>query len=158
MPTIDTVKTKLEAAVSSKEGLRAARTAVFFCARETAKATLIKLDRTAWSTWQLPSSIRSESGCSSVDRWCPPAGSWPGNYCWGTSRPILSCAGEGRQRTRRFMSFSNQIGHGIASNLSSSSKPGGWSNELGQEFMVHPHKKMLETLTCMRGRLTETVS
>lgn len=56
------------------------------------------------------------------------------------------------------MSFSTQIGHGVPSNVSSSSKPGGWSSELGQKFMVHPHKKILETLTCMRGRLTGTVS
>lgn len=140
---------------STQEEEAAARTAVFSAAGQIAKATLIKPDRTAWSIWQLPSSIRSESGCSSVGRWCLPAGSWPGNYCGGTSRPILSCAGEGRQRTRRFMSFSAQIGRGIPSNVSSGCKPGGWSSELGQEFMAHPHKKIL---TCTRGRLTEAVS
>ena len=59
--------------------------------RKNCQSHFNQIDRTAWSIWQLPSSIRSESGCSSVDRWCLPAGSWPGNYCWGTSRPILSC-------------------------------------------------------------------
>ena len=53
------------------------------------------------------------------------------------------------------MSSSTQIGHGVPSNVSSSSKPGGWSSEPGQEFMAHPHT---EILTCMRGRLTEAVS
>lgn len=136
--------------VSTKEGLQAARTAVFSAAGKIAKATLIKPNRTSWSIWQLPSSIRFESGCSSVGRWCLPAGSWPGNYCWGTSRPILSCAGEGRQRTGRFMSSSTKIGHSIPSNVSSSCKAGGWSSELGQA-----HEKRL---TCMRERLTEAVS
>ena len=125
-----------------------------FWSREIGKAPLIKLDRTAWSIWQLPSSRRSESGCSSVDRWCLPAGSWPGNYCWGTGRPIHSCAREGRQTTRRFMSFSTQIGHSIPSEVSSSSK--GWAVCWTRKSTHALNYR--KTLTCMRGRLTETVS
>lgn len=53
------------------------------------------------------------------------------------------------------MSFSTQIGHSIPSNVPSSSKAGGWSGELGQEFMAQRHMKIL---TCMRGRLGEAVS
>lgn len=62
--------------------------------KKHAEATLVGPDRRSRSIWPLPSSIRCESGCSSAGRWCLPPGSRPGNYCWGTSHPILSCGGE----------------------------------------------------------------
>lgn len=95
--------------------------------RKLAKTTLTKHDGMSCSIWQLPSSTRFESGCSSADRWCLPAGSWPSNYYWRTSRPILSCTGEENQRMRRFMSFSIKTGHRVPPNISSGNKAGGWS-------------------------------
>lgn len=78
--------------------------------RKLTKTTLTKHDGMSCSIWQLPSSTRFESGCSSADRWCLLAGSWPSNYYWRTTRPILSCTGEENQRMGKFKSFSIKTG------------------------------------------------
>lgn len=114
-----------------------ATTTSLFCDREFPKAPLIKLDRTAWSNWQLPSSTHSESGCSSAAHWCLPAGSWPGNYCWETSRPILSCIGEGVVEAKHEGIYQLQLNLGNLCHQAVN-KQDKKLREVGHEFTIPP--------------------